>query len=330
LGIWDNAGLLEIASALSTIVLIVGAVVEEWPKLKQMGLLIAKLVAFRTTPFERCVLRKLVSHSLGALLVVAGIAGELVFETRTFIVEDRETATLSRQAGDAERSAAEAAEKLQLATERLAAIEGRAGNLDARLDTAEKKTDEASKIAEHIGAGLRITQADLAWNGPRYVAIDANRLPFKDHLKQFSGQSFIRSVCWGQFISRGDQEIALTADNLFLALRDSGWKVDHWPSPVTMDETCGTIGEGVSIFVRSDAPKRTQDAAKMLLAVVDTVLKQGTVIITLDARELQAMKLTNMQPDTIDILVHMHPMRPTGPTNDDINLLKSDMRKLNP
>jgi hypothetical protein len=108
-GIWNNAAFLEIASALSTLVLIVGAVLEEWPKLKKIGPLATKLIVIRITAFEWCVLKKLVAHSIGAILVVVGIVGELVFETRTFIVEDRETATISKEAGDAKLSALEAA-----------------------------------------------------------------------------------------------------------------------------------------------------------------------------------------------------------------------------
>src|ERR1017187_2886946 len=152
--IWNNAGFLEIASALSTLVLIVGAVMEEWPKLKQIGLLTAKFFILRCTAFERCVLRKLVTHSIGAIMVVAGIVGELVFETRTFIVEDRETATLSKEAGDAKQSASDAAEKLRIATERLNAIEARAGTLDKRLDAAGKNVNAVSKKAGYIDAEL--------------------------------------------------------------------------------------------------------------------------------------------------------------------------------
>src|SRR5579872_1923034 len=106
--IWNNSGFLEIASALSTLVLIIGAVVEEWPKLKQIGVLLAKLLLLRSTKFERCALGKLILHSIGALLVVAGIVGELVFETRTFIVEDRETTRLETEATNAKNAARDA------------------------------------------------------------------------------------------------------------------------------------------------------------------------------------------------------------------------------
>ena len=85
-GIWGNPKWLEFLSALSTIILIAGAVIEEWPKLQQIGALAAKFIAFCSTKYDRYFLRKLLAHSLGAILVVVGIAGELIFETRTFIV----------------------------------------------------------------------------------------------------------------------------------------------------------------------------------------------------------------------------------------------------
>jgi hypothetical protein len=61
--IWDNPRSLEIASALSTLILIVGAVIEDWPKLKQIGFLAAKWVMFRCNSFERCILRRLCTSS---------------------------------------------------------------------------------------------------------------------------------------------------------------------------------------------------------------------------------------------------------------------------
>ena len=64
----------------------------------------------------------------------------------------------------------------------------------------------------------------------------------------------------------------------------------------------------------------------MLRSVIDTVLEQATVLIPLDAKGLKVMRLTNMQPDTIDILVHMHAMRPSGPGIDDVKLLKADKK----
>jgi hypothetical protein len=38
-------------------------VIEDWPKLKQIGFLAAKWVMFRCNSFERCILRRLCTSS---------------------------------------------------------------------------------------------------------------------------------------------------------------------------------------------------------------------------------------------------------------------------
>lgn len=84
---------------------------EYWAKLKLLILLLGKLIFFKSTPFERCALKKIALHSLGPLLVVVGIAGEVIFEGQTFILEyrqetkSRETiASLQREASSDERA----------------------------------------------------------------------------------------------------------------------------------------------------------------------------------------------------------------------------------
>lgn len=155
--LWNNAGFLELASAASTLILIIGAVIEEWSKLKQIGLLTAKLLLFRATAFERCVLKKLVLHSVGAILVVAGIVGELFFETRTFIVEDRETAVLEKQAGDAKASADGALAALNEANRQLGILTAKAEKAGAAADAAALSAGKAETKASEAG-----TKADSA------------------------------------------------------------------------------------------------------------------------------------------------------------------------
>jgi hypothetical protein len=108
--VWNNARYLEIESGLFTFILIVGATLEYWPHLKQLAFQTLKVLRFwRTLPYERPVWKKLAFHAVAPLLVVIGIAGELVFETRTFIVEDLETTSLSQEVKDA-KTAADGAE----------------------------------------------------------------------------------------------------------------------------------------------------------------------------------------------------------------------------
>ena len=89
---WNNLSALQMAAVVSTLVLVIGAIVEYWKELKLLPPLLLKLILGKSTPFERCVFKKILLHSLGPILVVLGIAGEVVFEGRTFVVEDREQA----------------------------------------------------------------------------------------------------------------------------------------------------------------------------------------------------------------------------------------------
>jgi hypothetical protein len=87
---WNSLTALQAAAVVSALVLTMGAVIEYGEKIKHLALLTLKWIFRKSTPFERCVLRKIAMHSFGPILVVLGIAGEVVFEGRTFIVEDRQ------------------------------------------------------------------------------------------------------------------------------------------------------------------------------------------------------------------------------------------------
>ena len=147
---------------------------------------------------------------------------------------------------------------------------------------------------------------------------------------QFRGQSVIAVVCGSQFLLRGDQEINVTAGALNVALQEAGWSLMYNLRPATIDRGCSTIGEGVSVLVSTEAPKRTKDAATMLLAVIDSVLSQGTVLIESPPKYFVYTRLESkgweptrpIPSDTIELMVRMHTMRPTGPTRDDNKLLK--------
>jgi hypothetical protein len=137
--------------------LIAGAVIEDWPKLKQIGFLTAKWVLFRCNSFERCILKKLILHSVGALLVVFGIAGELVFETRTFIVEDAESTAANIEIGQLKVRARELEQQNLILQEQAGANEKEAE--DERL--ASIKIEESlmwrrldKKIIESVASKL--------------------------------------------------------------------------------------------------------------------------------------------------------------------------------
>lgn len=243
--IWNSAGFLETASALSTLILIIGAVVEEWPKLKQIGLLTVKWIAFRSTAFERCVLKKLITHSIGAILVVVGIVGELVFETRTFIVEDRETAILNTKAGDAATSAhnaaidagtahtlAEGASDTANAAKTVAGeAQGKANSANATAGKAEGKASAAGEKANELDRQLAITKAQLQIVETKRAELDESLKPRKlcsvayddgttnfDSLKPLAGHKVIVE-------SIPDFEARQAAAYIVAILRDAGLEV---------------------------------------------------------------------------------------------------------
>jgi hypothetical protein len=190
LSIWDNARFLEFASALSALVLIVGAVIEDWPKLKQIGLLTAKVIIFRSNSFERCTLKKLIVHSVGAMMVVAGIAGELVFETRTFIVEDGEATAanveigrLKVRAGELEQENLKLQGPIADANERARHLENSTTQLQIDLQKQEQATAEAAKEAALANAKLGGWKLD-----------QAAKIRFAGQVNKFPGTPFDLAV----------------------------------------------------------------------------------------------------------------------------------------
>jgi hypothetical protein len=85
-----NLTFLQWAEAISMLILIVGAIWEYEVKLKPLTRLAWRCISGKASKFERCAFRKLFFHSIAPVLVVLGIAGELIFETASFLVENRE------------------------------------------------------------------------------------------------------------------------------------------------------------------------------------------------------------------------------------------------
>jgi hypothetical protein len=88
---WSWIVVFETLSAASTLTLVVGAIIEYKPKLAQIAFLLKKLLLGRITPFERCALGAISRHTIGPMLVVLGIGGELVFGLGAFIAQEVES-----------------------------------------------------------------------------------------------------------------------------------------------------------------------------------------------------------------------------------------------
>jgi len=205
--------------------------IEYWAKLVPIASLLRKWITFRSNPFERCVLRKLLIHTVGPILVVLGIAGEMIFETQTFVVQDAQTTadelqiaqlqrdnlTLSKQAGDAATSAHNAAADAKLAKE--------------SLDTVNK---EAARISQQLLSQQR--RGD--------ILMDLKlRAKFVSPLKRFHGQYFDVSSC-----RMTESEIAYFSMSIWGTL--SG--VPRW-NIGNLEET-GSCQAGLIVFIGPDAP----------------------------------------------------------------------------
>lgn len=248
--IWNNAGFLEAASAVSTVILIVGAVKEDWLKLRTIGLLTAKLLVFGSTSFERCVLKKLIAHSIGAILVVVGIVGELVFETRTFIVEDRGTETLSTEVGKAKQAADDAAAAAML---------------------AQGSADAVSKEADVLSDRIKEESAQLNAVSPRAMLLQMSAHSISQRLSQFAGQKVVILNCGDPL---RDLERADTWGVLFgLLTNDVGanWKIPD--SILTRNwGKCPPQMFGITVFFNDRASAKTKRAAQTLGNSLQTTL----------------------------------------------------------
>ena len=254
--IWSNSGWLELASAISTVVLIIGAVLEDWFKLKHIGLLFAKLILLRSSAFERCVLKKLVSHSLGALMVVLGIGGELIFETRTFIVEGTETTKsqtevarlkvrageleqanliLRKQAGDAADTAGRARDNARAAKQKADAVSEQADDLERELATTSSKLALVEANRQKLQEAL--TNLEIC-TAPRVIPLwSGNDKTSADPLRSFKGFHAIVVVV-------NDPEARRAARNIESILGRAGWTATESPAPADPNRA---IQDGVFI-----------------------------------------------------------------------------------
>jgi hypothetical protein len=217
--LWDNLTALQAAAVISTLVLTIGAVIEYWGKIKHLALLTLKWIFRKSTPFERCVLRKMAIYSLGPILVVLGIAGEVVFEGRTFIVEDRQEEQSRQTVGQLELKAS--------------ANEKEAGQLEK---DAERLREQAE--AEHLARTKLEKEIQ-----PRTIS-ESDRQKIADRLRQFAPSLKGRKVTIDSQI--GDGETMLVALEMADILRRSGIEFD--PSGMGRTSWVGAVFMGVRII----------------------------------------------------------------------------------
>jgi hypothetical protein len=145
--LWGSLTVVQWAAVVAAAVLTLGAIFEYWVKIKLLTVLALKYLLGKSTPFDRCIFRKLFMHSLGPILVVAGIAGEVIFEGRAFILEDRQEEQAQKIVGSLQ-------DKVAMLSSRADALKTRLDAASTRLGTLEQDTtsakDELSRLRESI------------------------------------------------------------------------------------------------------------------------------------------------------------------------------------
>src|SRR5579863_6223877 len=164
---WNSLRALQWAAAMSALLLTIGAAVEYWEKLKHIVRILGKWVLGKSTAYDRCVLKKLVIHSLGPILVLVGISGDFVFGGRTFILEDKQ-----------EENAQRIVDSLQSKAD---LVSNEADALRKRLDTASSQ--------------MVILEKTIASNGPRAKLLIAAAPQLVKELSPFAGQRVGLYVC---------------------------------------------------------------------------------------------------------------------------------------
>jgi len=158
----------------------IGLVLEYKTALWNILRLVIKVLLLRSSPFERCTLRKLSWHSLGAILVTVGVLGEFWVEFRQYGSEGK----LARESAETIGGL-----RVELGKEQRA-IKG----YDLKIATAESEAAASKAIAEGEKLERRKLEVRL---GPRSLDF-AKQQMITDALRKFSGHPQVSVTSYGQ------------------------------------------------------------------------------------------------------------------------------------
>jgi hypothetical protein len=219
---------------------------------------------------QRCKKRKTSKHDpawitflglIGWLLVAVGVAGEF-WSDGWVNADDGNIATINEQLlRDAGTSASVAKNAASDAQASATQADTDAGKAKDKAGAAQKKGDAASAQADALGLRLKELNSELEAEEPRSILLEKNESLLHDALLQFSGQQFNAEVCGVFNVSTRDGvEESDTWGKIEDILIGARWK------PVGQDPSWRTCRElpGVYVFVSSDAPASTKEAAKTL------------------------------------------------------------------
>jgi hypothetical protein len=241
---WNNLTALQAAAVVAALVLTIGVIVEYWYKLKLLAFLLLKWILRKATPFDRCVFKRLLLHSTGPILVVLGIAGEVVFEGRTFVVEDRQEEQARKIVGSLSEKAGQAETKAQSAFDKSSLAETKADTAGTAAGKAQQKEGDVARQADELNRELLATKTQLATveakraelekslvnlaicNAPRVIPLWSINTPGNavtktavDALKPHAGWQFVI-----EYVPL-DAEARRAAANVAGALEGAGWKM---------------------------------------------------------------------------------------------------------
>jgi hypothetical protein len=195
---WNSLSELQAAAVIATAVLTIGAVIEYWEKFKLIWPLFMKWTLFKSNPFERCVLRRVAIHSLGPILVVIGIGGEVIFEGRTFVVEDRQEEQSRAIVGSLRDKATVVSneekgleKRIDAAALQMGALETRTNGAESSAEAAAGSAMRASELEKQLRVDVEDTELFLVAKLDNHTFLpftfksfmDINEPPLKIHIE---------------------------------------------------------------------------------------------------------------------------------------------------
>jgi hypothetical protein len=250
---WNNLTALQAAAVISALVLTIGAVVEYWYKLKLLVVLALKWIFRKSTPFDRCIFNKLFIHSFGPILVVLGIAGEVVFEGRTFVVEDRQEEQARRIVGSLKKEAEQADEKAKKAIADSSTALNQVDSFEADIKVAKQQAADAeSHLADAMHRAEALTAELNRLTTPRHLP---HKAEIVSSLNAFKDTEYVfSSACF-------DEECFSLLKDIDAVLQLAGWKraksVGGFPAVKIYGTDEVVVPESLipGIMISVDAPK---------------------------------------------------------------------------
>jgi hypothetical protein len=265
----------------------VGLVLEYKTQLLFICRNLLKFVSLKSNSFDRCQLRKLVWHSLGALLVTVGVLGEFWVEFKQYGAESN-------------FSRASAASR---------------DELNAKASRNEIEAAQLRLKAEEL-------EEQILEQGPRDLLLYGKREEsFTNSIRQFKGQKVQVRRC-----VFGNNEVRDTAERLTALFKNTEWIVSP-DSPDWGESNCLLVGPNEptpsGIWVGTPNPRptpRTRERAKELVRFLSEVPLAATLhfvgMETARASESrESIQKLYGDPDSIVVTVLGHPSEATAPNS---------------